>query len=319
MFQQYDNRTLREMFDGRHVSPVLPYECIDADRNTVEASIEASGRMSISGVQPKYAMVLEGDVLRFARHGEQGKYILKTAPTERHILDRDAIPANEHLTMHIASEVYGIPTAKNCLCFFGNGEAAYLTRRFDVKPDGNKFLQEDFASIAGISKITHGEDYKYNVLSYADCGGLIRQYASAAPVEMLKFFRLVLFNYITSNDDAHLKNFSLLSADGRDYFLSPAYDLVNTYLHLAKSQIFALQKGLYEGMIIDDTHSVGRESFVKFGKSLALPDKLIEREINLFGTHNNKVLPMIEDSLLPPSLKTVYYRTYNYRCQTLNP
>ena len=75
MFEQYDSKTLQEMFDGKQVSPILPYESIDADRETVTASTQASGRISISGVQPKYAIVEEGGQLRFAKEGEQGRYI----------------------------------------------------------------------------------------------------------------------------------------------------------------------------------------------------------------------------------------------------
>ena len=45
MFEKYDYKTLQEMFDGREVSPVLPYDSIDADRDTVTASTQASGRM----------------------------------------------------------------------------------------------------------------------------------------------------------------------------------------------------------------------------------------------------------------------------------
>ena len=201
----YDAKTLQEMFDGKQVSPVLPYESIDADRETVEASIQASGRISISGVQPKYAMVEDEGQIRFAREGEQGRFILKIAPVELHI-HREFLPANEWLTMHIAEQIYSMPTASNCLCYFGNGEVAYLTKRFDVQPDGTKWLQEDFASIANISKDTHGEDYKYDAMSYEECAPLIDQHVNAASVEKLKFFRWVCFNYLTCNDDAHLKN-----------------------------------------------------------------------------------------------------------------
>lgn len=40
-------------------------------------------------------------------------------------------PANEHLTMQLAAQVYGIETAANTVCFFKDGEMAYLTKRFD--------------------------------------------------------------------------------------------------------------------------------------------------------------------------------------------
>ncbi len=318
MIERYDHKTIMEMFDGQNVSPVLPYESIDADVATIEASTQASGRISISGVQPKYAMVVDDGVLRFARQGEQGRYILKIAPIEPHIIERPWVPINEWLTMQIAEQVYGIPTAKNTLCYFRNGAVAYLTRRFDVQKDGTKWLQEDFASIANISKETNGPDYKYNSLSYAECGALIDKHVSAAIVEKLKFFRIVVFNYLTCNDDAHLKNFSLMSPDGRDYRLTPAYDLLNTQLHLTNPHIFALSKNLYPGMILDDTHSVTGASFEEFGRLLGLPAKLIEKELSEFRAEKPQVKEMVMKSDLPEKLAKWYFEGYNYRRITLS-
>src|SRR5690606_40079276 len=63
-------------------------------------------------------------------------YILKPIP--RDLKKVDQVPANEHLTMQIARQVYGINTAENALIFFSNGEPAYITKRFDVKEDGTK-------------------------------------------------------------------------------------------------------------------------------------------------------------------------------------
>ena len=306
------------MFDGQVVSPILPYDSIDADVATIEASTQASGRISISGVQPKYAMVVDDGSLRFAREGEQGRYILKIAPIEPHIIERPWVPVNEWVTMHIAEQVYGILTAKNCLCYFRNGAVAYLTRRFDVQADGSKWLQEDFASIADISKDMNGADYKYNALSYAECGELIDKYVSAAMVEKLKFFRVVVFNYLTCNDDAHLKNFSLMSEHGKDYRLTPAYDLLNTHLHLTSPRIFALSKNLYPGMKLGDTHPVTGESFMEFGRQLGLPDKLVEKELEVFRAERPQVKEMLEVSGLPENLSALYFSVYDYRRKSLS-
>ena len=318
MIEKYDHKTLVEMFDGQEVSPILPYESIDADVATIEASTQASGRISISGVQPKYAMVADNGQLRFAREGEQGRYILKIAPIEPHIIERPWVPVNEWVTMRIAEQVYGIPTAKNCLCYFRNGAVAYVTRRFDVQPDGLKWLQEDFASIANISKDTNGADYKYNALSYAECGALIDRHVSAAMVEKLKFFRIVVFNYLTCNDDAHLKNFSLMSADGRDYRLTPAYDLLNTHLHLTNPHIFALSKNLYPGMVLDDIHRVSGKSFMEFGRQLGLPEKLIVKELDSFRAEKPQVREMLNTCGLSEDLAKWYFSGYDYRRVTLS-
>ncbi|WP_308993790.1 HipA domain-containing protein [Mariniflexile litorale] len=71
------------------------------------------------------------------------------------------MPANEYLTMQIAQQIFRIETAENALRFFKNGDPAYITKRFDLKEDGSKRAQEDFATLAGRAPQTHGEDFKY--------------------------------------------------------------------------------------------------------------------------------------------------------------
>ena len=112
MMGKYDHKTIVEMFDGHEVSPILPYESLDADAKTIAESVQASGRISVSGAQPKYAMVVDNGRLRFAKDGEQGHYILKPHPVEQYLIHREYMPINEWVTMHIAQEVYNIETAK---------------------------------------------------------------------------------------------------------------------------------------------------------------------------------------------------------------
>lgn len=76
-------------------------------------------RISLSGAQPKYSVIVDEQesYLRYTQEGEQGTYILKPCPSSYHILNRNYCAANEHLTMQIAAQVYGIETAANGLCF----------------------------------------------------------------------------------------------------------------------------------------------------------------------------------------------------------
>ena len=315
---EYTKKEIKDLFAGEHVSPILPYESLDGDKRMMEAIIEGNGHISLSGVQPKFSMVTENGKLRLARKDERGTYILKPAPTAMFILDREFCPYNEYLTMQLANHIYGIDTAKCALCYFQNGKAAYITRRFDISPDGGKYAQEDFASLAGLNKDKSGSDYKYDILSYEDCADIIHNYVRADVVEVLKFFRLVLFNYITLNDDAHLKNFSLIERKDKDYVLSPAYDLMNTSLHFSQSGIFALRKGLFkEGTLIDDTHSITRASFKEFGLRIGLNERAVERELDRFAREYPKVGEMIMSSGLPENLAGVYLSSYNYRRFTI--
>jgi len=312
-FDTYSPTARKLLFEGKAVSPY--FDGLSPNMDSIEAkeSIENVGRISLSGVQAKFSVVINDDLhLRFARQNEQGTYILKPRPNGYHLLNKEYCAANEHLTMQIASQVYGIETAANGLCFFENDETAYLTRRFDIYPDG-KHLQEDFAALLGYTKANGGSDYKYCNASYEDCAEVIRQNVKAAAIDLVRFFRLVLFNFISLNDDAHLKNFSLLNT-GQEYRLSPAYDLVNTSLHLVQPRIFALDKGLFrEGMKLTDTRTVCKSDFEDFGKRIGLPEKVITREITRFTDNNPKVQNLIDHSFLSEDLKKQYKQSTDYR------
>ena len=132
-------------------------------------------------------------------------------------------------------------------------------------------------------------------------------------VDIQRFFRLILFNFVTSNDDAHLKNFSLIEHNG-EYRLSPAYDLVNTALQLREPRIFALNKGLFrEGMAFSDTRTIRRADFEEFGRRIGLPEKVVRKEIELFLSDQPLTYELLERSFLSEELKKQYRQTFDYR------
>ena len=318
-FDTYSPAARKQLFDGKEVSHILVFDSPNNERSDNGTYLKNIGRISLSGVQPKASMVVgEAGKLVKPEEGERGTHILKPAPTSYALFDRKYCPANEHLTMQLASQVYRIETAANALCFFRDGEAAYLCRRFDVGPGGQKYSQEDFASLAGLTNADGGSDYKYSNLSYEECAGIIRKYATAAPVEILKFFRMIVFNYLTLNDDAHLKNFSLINRGDGEYHLAPAYDLINTSLHLSVPRIFALDKGLFrEGMKLSDTRAVCREDFEEFGRRIGLSARLVKRELDFFSAEHPLAKELTKRSFLSDSLKRNYWHSYNYRRTTL--
>lgn len=318
-FDTYSPTARKLLFDGKEVSHILGFDSPNNEGADNEAYLKNVARISLSGVQPKASLVVNADnQLVKPAENERGTYILKPAPTSYALLDRKYCPANEHLTMQLASQVYHIETAVNAVCFFRDGEAAYLCRRFDVGPDGRKYSQEDFASLAGLTSANGGIDYKYRNLSYEECAEIIRKYAKAVLVEILKFFRIVVFNYLTLNDDAHLKNFSLINRGDGEYHLAPAYDLINTSLHLSMPRIFALDKGLFkEAMKPTDTRTVGRKDFEDFGRRIGLPERLVKRELDFFATEHLMAKELIDHSFLPDSLQRNYWLSYSYRRTTL--
>ena len=317
-FQTYSPAALRQLFDGVEVSHILPFNSPNSDTEDNREYTRHVGRISLSGVQPKASLLLLNGQIQQPSADERGQYILKPAPTSYTLLERKYCPANEHLTMQLASQIYHIETAANAICFFRDGEAAYVCRRFDVAPDGSKYQQEDFASLGGLTKANGGADYKYSNLSYEECAQLIQKYTTASAIEVLKFFRIVVFNYLILNDDAHLKNFSLINRGDGEYHLSPAYDLVNTSLHLYEPRIFALDKGLFsEGMQLTDTHTISRRDFEKFGRRIGLAARIIKRELDFFSAEQPLAQSLINRSFLSDPLKLRYWQSYNYRRITL--
>ncbi|MEO6127724.1 MAG: HipA domain-containing protein [Ferruginibacter sp.] len=310
-FTTYSPAFLRRMFDNKQVSHILPYDAPQINEEDGQKFMENRKRISISGVQEKMSLILSKNKLRLTQEGEQGTFILKPIP--RDLKKVDQVPANEHLTMQIASQVYGINTAENGMIFFKNGLPAYITRRFDVKADGLKWGKEDFATLAGRSRDNAGADFKYSY-SYEEAAALIRQFVPAWRVEIEKYFVLVVFNYLFSNGDAHLKNFSLLESATGDYFLSPAYDLLNTRLHVDDTD-FALDKGLFTddfaSEIFKKTHHRGKLDFEEFARRIGVQKDRQEKLLEPFLLKQDKVEILTNRSFLSAPNKKGYLLEYS--------
>lgn len=291
--------------NGKTVSHILPYTSLSSG----EGLVENKGHLSLSGAQEKYSAIIDGGVFRLTKENERGTYILK--PKLTGFENRDYGPANENLTMQIAAQVYGIPTAENAICFTQNEEQVYVTKRYDVKQDGSRIQQEDLASLAGITKDTHGENFKYDALDYVGIADIIKKFIPAWPVELLRYFDLMLFNFVFANGDAHIKNFSVLQTSRGDYRLAPAYDLINTLLHIPGGHIFALEKGLYPGW--NRELGVSGTDFMVFGERIGLDKSIVLSEIDRFCAEYSETERLIENSFLPDNLKEEYRQIYHTR------
>ncbi len=311
-FETYSPSCLRRVFHNKKVSHILPYKSSDQSEEDNEKFIENRKRISISGVQEKLSLTLEQNKLRLTDPDEQGIYILKPIPRDLNMVTQ--VPANEHLTMQLASQVYGINTAANALIFFKSGEQAYITKRFDVKDNGEKWGKEDFASLVERSKDSHGKDFKYEGISYQELAAIIKKYVGAYQIEIEKYYKLILFNYLFSNGDAHLKNFSLLETRDGDYILSPAYDLLNTRLHVADTP-FALKKGLFDdGSVKNPT---GKD-FIEFGKAIGINTKRLDKIYHSFLIHKEETHSFIEKSFMNEKAKKSYEIYFNTRLNVLS-
>ena len=309
-FITYSRACLKRVFDGHQVNHLLPYDSPALDIVSENSILKVKTHASISGVQVKFSVLMEKNKLRLASEGEKGTYILKPIP--RNEKNADQMPANEHLTMQIARQIFGIETAENALIFFSNGEPAYITKRFDVQSDGSKWAQDDFASLAGRTPQTHGVNYKY-LGNYLELFELMQQFLPAYKSEAPKLYRLLLFNYLFSNGDAHLKNFSIIETPMGDYRLSPAYDLLNSRIHIMDND-FALEEGLLPPRFAQGKI---RQQFQLLAKKAGITDKLSDNILASVTANSEMVESLIFASYLNDTTKRNYLQTYQAKLKRL--
>lgn len=318
-FNTYSPVACKYLFSGKKVSHILPYDAPwEHNDEATEKFSENVKRISLSGVQEKYSLIQVKNKLRLTEAGEQGTHILKPMPVQ---LKRPReVPANEHLTMQVAAQVYKINTAASGIIFFQNGEAAYITKRFDIHPNGTKKAKEDFATLSGKSKANAGPDFKYDA-SYEQMGNLLKKYVPAWPIEIEKFFSLVLFNYLFSNGDAHLKNFALLETGNGDHTLSPAYDLINTRLHVDDSD-FVLRKGMFEdgfrSKVFQQHGHAAKEDFVELSRRLGMDPGRTQKIMSVFLDYQTSVDRLVQRSFLDEKTKEFYLTDYKKKLRNLN-
>jgi len=314
----YCKRCKRDLFDNQKISYILDFD----KKEFLSKSLELSPRMSISGVQDKISLKIEGGKLTPTT--KDGTYLLKPVPLMEYGELIEDVAKNEHFTMQLARQVFRLDTAVNGLIAFSDGELAYITKRFDrvsilesealapnkarLKPSfpSKKIRQEDFASLAQRSEQSHGKNYKYDY-SYEQIGGLIRRYLPAYRVEMVSYFRLVLFNYLIGNGDAHLKNFSVYQRVTGDYGLTPAYDLLSSSIHLPDESRTALELfEEYETKSFEANGFYAYDDFIVFGERLGLSSKLIEKILIEYISSKEKIITLLQGSLMSLEAKERY-------------
>ena len=200
-------------FFGTSDAPLLEYRREELDALAAQV-IQA--QTSLTGVQPKLSLNLhkhEGSN-RLTIVGLWGDFIFKPQ-TDAY----PELPENEDLTMHMA-EAARIKVVPHSLIRLADGSLGYITRRIDRTKKGEKIDMEDMCQLT-----LHPTEYKYKS-SCEQIAKAIAAYSSTPRLDLVNFMQVLLFSFVTGNNDMHLKNFSLYRPKAL-YQLSPAYDLLN--------------------------------------------------------------------------------------------
>lgn len=278
------------------LSPKLD-ELLDLPYSVEEQIHEAEKRatkMSIQGVQPKLSAKLnvKGKVFEVVDTG--GRFILK--PQNQFYR---CLPENEAITMHLASAV-GIETPFHGMIYAKDDTLTYFIKRFDRQGYRKRAL-EDFAQLAGLSRVT-----KYNY-SMERLVPILEQHCTFPKLEKLKLLRLTLFNYLVGNEDAHLKNFSLIRVNQKIQ-LSPAYDLLNTTIVMKATEELALP-------LNGKKNNLNRNLFFNYYAidRLNLTERVIDQVDQEFRSSIDSWKSLIEKSFLTAELKQEYWEVVSQR------
>ena len=141
-------------------------------------------------------------------------------------------------------------------------------------------------------------------------------------IEIEKFFERVMFNFLFSNADAHLKNFSVQQTPNGDYVFSPAYDLINTFIHIPSDRFFALSGGLFaNGNTTKSFKKLGYYTyadFYEFGIKIGIQEKRVQKILDTYRAEHKQVLSLTANSFLSKSIKVLYKEQYLKRLGMLN-
>ena len=282
-------------FFGTSEVPILTYSLNDMSelaKQVVERSV------AVPGVQPKLSISMikektDGPENRLTVVGALGgNYIFK--PPSEHFPE---MPENEHVTMRIA-EAFGIKVVESSLIRLQSGELSYITKRIDRTIKGEKIHMID------MFQITEAFD-KYKS-SMEKVGKALRENSENTFLDLLSFFELSLFSFLTGNNDMHLKNFSMIKTRS-GWTLSPAYDLLNVRIaNPEDKEELALTLG-------GKKKKLNRVYFERFGEGLGLTPKQIQGVFKRFEKNKEKAITWIDQSFLSNIMKEAYLEILNER------
>ncbi|MDO8367984.1 MAG: HipA domain-containing protein [Saprospiraceae bacterium] len=298
--QDFHAKCSKKIF-GQTIVPEMPF----SEENMEELARQVIQRqITLTGVQPKLSLHLSAvdhpnNTRRFTIVGMWGGYILKP-PSANY----PQLPELEDLTMHLA-DIAKIQTVPHSLIHLQSGNLAYITKRIDRR-NKEKLHMEDMCQLT--ERLS--ED-KYQG-SYEQIAKAILRYSANPGLDVVNFFEIVLFSFLTGNADMHLKNFSLIYQPGTGPVLSPAYDLLATVLvNPADTEDVALS-------LNGKKNKIKRKDFVTAFNTLGLEEKQIENIFKKMERSREKWMQFIDWSFLSPEFKEAYKSLISERFNRLS-
>ncbi|MGM9860615.1 MAG: HipA domain-containing protein [Muribaculaceae bacterium] len=291
------HRACIKKFFGTNSMPLLNYSIEELDRLALQI---IKSQTTLTGVQPKLSLHLnehEG-CKRLTIVGLWGDFICKPQTS-----DFPMLPEVEDLTMHLA-ELARIDVVPHTLMRMADNSLCYLTHRIDRTDSGEKIAMEDMCQL---SERQTEDKYKS---SYERIAKVIVKYSSMPKMDITNFFEVVLFSWLTGNNDMHLKNFSLYQHDN-EIRLTPAYDLLNaSIVNPNDNEELALT-------LNGRKKKLKKDDFIQAGNTMGIETKVISNLFNKYIKLRPKYEEAILNSFLNEELKAQYISLLKERISRL--
>lgn len=289
----FHQRCSKKFFSSK-IPPYLELGNDEIEKLAVESLMR---RISVPGVQPKLSLDLQKDSekkYRLTIVGLWGKYILKP----QYDLYPE-MPELEDATMHMAESIK-IKTAEHTLIRIKTGELAYLSKRFD-RTKKHKLHIEDMAQLT--ETLTEN---KYRG-SLEKIGKIILKFSHYPGIDLIRFFELTFFSFISGNSDMHLKNFSLITNEDDEIMLAPAYDLLATKLLLPsdKEDLALTLNG--------KKNNLTKKDFDSFAENLCINKTALKKIYEKFESSFDLLYGIINKSFLSDQMKEKYINLLKQR------
>lgn len=272
----------------------LPYT---SDELRKEAANRAK-KLSIQGVQPKLSASISVVDQEFKIVDQFGTFIIKP---QNDLFPE--LPENEDVTMKMA-KVFGLDVPFHGMIYAKDGSLSYFIKRFDRYGKGKKNATEDFAQLTGNTRDTK---YRFTMEKLVP---VIDEFCSFPAIEKADFFKRILFCYVTGNEDMHLKNFSLITKNGKTT-LTPVYDFLNSSIAIKnpEEEIALTLKGKKSNLKASD--------FIDYYAKERL--QLNEKTVNTILEQMHNAIPkwkeLLEISFLSNDMKAKYFNLLESKTQ----
>lgn len=259
----------------------LTQSLIDPDDIRQQSLIHT--RASLSGVQPKMAVVADGKSFSPTQNDQISTHIAKFN-SDNH----PNIVENEYLTTHAMGALLPNDAVADVTIGTVNGidESALLVKRFDrlIKQQTHRIHFEEFNQL-----LNRPSALKYDS-AHGDMAKFIQDTPDCLTTQNYILYKRILAGILLGNTDMHLKNFALLyTPDGLR--LTPSYDQVSAVLYNYKN--IALDIAGAVSLPIGDLKP---KHIMALGAEFDLPKDSIIMAVSELGNRLNTAQTVIEQA-----------------------